>query len=308
MSKLAVIGLDGLDWSIANNPEEFAWFGTQIHEDKMGLLAIDTYTHTVPSWTLAFTGMDIANELGIKSFKGYRDGEPHWYTSDDVPAPFIWDHMEAEGLKPLRSNWLMLDLKFNGDFKYDCEYIDEDIKEKRDMHDKKWNNAMFEKTPEEIEDVMIRQWKEMWGLIEDNQPDGIFSYFHSPDLAGHIYRNANGSMEDLLQTYHYTEDLTREMSNWLIDHGYNVLYLSDHGLPDGKIQYDGQGIISHKTTGIVGSPTLDLEYPMKMSDIHPLLVDYFGLSKNTEVETEEHEMSDEEEEYVENQLKGMGYL
>lgn len=302
--KLAVLGLDGLDWGTVNDPEEFSWFGTQINDDKMGALFIDTVAHTNPSWTLAFTGVDVANEEGIKGFKGVENGEPHWYTSEDVPAPFIWDHLEAEGYDVVRTNWLGMDHKFNGDIKYDCEYLDAKIENQE--------RTMFDAETDEIDRVMRREWRDICKVAQSQRPDALISYFHGPDLAGHVLRGGPeagpGEMEELIENYQNVEDLTKDMVDQLTKLGYDVLYLSDHGLPDGVTRHKEESICTHKGTGVIGSPTLDLDYPMKMSEVHPFLVDYFDLNENPDIEPESHDMTEDEVEYVEEQLKGLGYL
>lgn len=305
--KLAVLGLDGLDYTVVNNHEEFAWFGAENYEERMGLLMIDTYCHTAPSWTLAFTGLDVANELGIKGFKGVEDGEPHWYTTEDIPKPFIWDILEAHGYRVRRSNWLGFDHKFTGDFKYDCEYIDDELDVEHDMNNEDWNRTMFDVKPPEIERYMQKQWGEMKEITMDEEPNTIISYFHGPDLAGHIFRNAGKDWDTLIENYHNVENLTREMAEWYKGQGYDVLYLSDHGLPDGTTRWKGEQVCTHKATGIIGG-TLDLDYPLKMSDVFGILVDYFDVDPDIDIEKQGRDMTDEEVEYVETQLKGLGYL
>lgn len=302
--KLAILGLDGVDWGTINNKEEFAWFGTQIEDDNMGPLFIDTIAHTNPSWTLAFTGVDVANEKGIKGFKGMENGEPHWYTSDDVPAPFIWDHLEAEGYDVVRTNWLGMDHKFDGDIKYDCEYLDAEIENQE--------RTMFDSKPDEINEVMHKEWGELCTVAQNQRPDALISYFHGPDLAGHVLRGGPesppGEMDELIENYHNVEDLTKEMTEKLTNLGYDVLYLSDHGLPDGVTRHKNESICTHKGTGVIGSPTINFDYPLKMSDVHPFLVYYFDLSNDPDIEEKDHSMSEDEVEYVEEQLKGLGYL
>jgi len=305
--KLAVLGLDGVDYSTVNNPEEFPWFGTQFHEGKADMLRVDTYPHTNPSWALAFTGFDVANGLDIKGFKGMEDGEPYWYTSDDIPKPFIWDILEHYGYTVRRSNWLGWDLKFNGDFKYDCEYIDERLEEEHDRSEDHWHRHMLEVGSDEIGQSMHKQWSNMKALVNKCEPNALISYHHGPDLAGHIFRQGPGDMDRLITDYHKVEDLTREMYDWLTDRGYDVLYLSDHGLPDGGTRWKGEQVVTHKSTGIIGG-TLDLPERPKMSDVFDILVDYFDVDPDVDVESESDEMSEEEQEYVESQLKGLGYL
>jgi len=261
---LAIIGMDGMTWDIVNpNLAHLPTLARLKERHGHGTLVCDVLAHSAPAWTTCLTGLK-PEQHGVYEFyrmiPGKAKAPPHQQrgkrlTRADIPVPFIWEELEAQGLKTVALTIYCTLPPTN----YNCHYT----------------QALpftLSLTMKEVKEATERQTEKVLELLADGV-DFLATVFIGPDKAHHVWKKDR----ETIQVYRWCDDALAKIlpavDDWMI--------VSDHGYPSLRVtgQY-GSSVPSHDPRGIVLC-SWTKEVPRRLSEVTPWIRTYYeGLGES----------------------------
>jgi len=119
-------------------------------------------------------------------------------------------------------------------------------------------------------------------FIQSNQPDFICLNYANPDMVGHT-----GVYEAITKAVETVDTQLKRISEVLIQHGYEMLVIADHGNADFALNPDGSPNTAHSTNPVpVWYITSDSNAKIesgKLADVAPSILSILGVLQPKEM-------------------------
>ena len=282
MEKLVLLGLDGADWRIINPliaegclPN----FKKVVEKGSRSGLESTVPPFTPPAWSSIFSGVN-PGKHGIFDFFRVVKGERRFTSSRDMQVPYIWELMEKEKIiafniptcyPPVKTeNTIMVcGLGTPGtlsNFTYPNE-IKNEIREAIPRYEvflgaegQDLDTGSVSDSKKFSEKVMENlKCKKLAAkhLLENKEWDAGFVVFSAPDWMQHFFMNEFSNAErksdtNIASVYKSID----EFLGYLINKGYNIIIVSDHGFAEVKRKFFVNTYLAKK--GLLKSKKLPL--------------------------------------------------
>jgi 2,3-bisphosphoglycerate-independent phosphoglycerate mutase len=119
-------------------------------------------------------------------------------------------------------------------------------------------------------------------FIQSNQPDFICLNYANPDMVGHT-----GVYEAITKAVETVDAQLKRMSEVLVQHGYEMLVIADHGNADFALNPDGSPNTAHSTNPVpvwyITSDTNAKIESGKLADVAPSILSILGVPQPEEM-------------------------
>jgi len=119
-------------------------------------------------------------------------------------------------------------------------------------------------------------------FIQSNQPDFICLNYANPDMVGHT-----GVYEAITKAVETVDAQLKRMSEVLVQHGYEMLVIADHGNADFALNPDGSPNTAHSTNPVpvwyITSDTNAKIESGKLADVAPSILSILGVPQPKEM-------------------------
>jgi len=119
-------------------------------------------------------------------------------------------------------------------------------------------------------------------FIQSNQPDFICLNYANPDMVGHT-----GVYEAITKAVETVDAQLKRMSEVLVQHGYEILVIADHGNADFALNPDGSPNTAHSTNPVpvwyITSDTNAKIESGKLADVAPSILSILGVPQPKEM-------------------------
>lgn len=295
MDKLLVLGIDGFDWSLVNIfKSKFPFMhNVWLHENSEDLICL-THPHSAPSWGTIFTG-----EPQSHIYNFTDDIGP--ITKDQFSGTWIWEVTQQQEITTgvISVPATIPTINFNWDWNGLFDPLDGG--EYLEFNEIK-NHSNF------IHKAVREAVQENYQLIisVDRFPDQLHHWM------GHKF-HTNVKVSELDKYSEWDIELNKTV-NFAKSKGFDVLLLSDHGLPKPGKKFNGKLHPQHHRQGIFhfsGQAIPKYGFPVDNSEIFYFICDFFQVDPYTIVSNDLqmlYNIRDLDKQIINRRLKALGYI